>query len=144
MPRREFPLQPLAGVGVVVIWNDCVLLVQRRDPPGAGCWSVPGGLIELGETARAAAAREVKEETGLEVEIGAAFTQVDSIQRDPDGPVQYHFVLTEFLAHPRGAPAPLQPASDAAAARWVAWSDLAAYQLTLGLADVLRQAAPPR
>ncbi|HVA63757.1 MAG TPA: NUDIX hydrolase [Terriglobales bacterium] len=142
--RRQFPLQPLAGVGVVVLGNDCVLLVQRRDPPNAGCWSVPGGLIELGETARAAAQREVQEETGLVVEVGAAFTQVDSIERTPDGQVLYHYVLTEFLAHPRSLPAELHPASDAAAARWVPWPDLAAYPLTPGLAEVLRQAAPLR
>jgi ADP-ribose pyrophosphatase YjhB (NUDIX family) len=105
---REFPVQPLAGVGVVVLRPGVegeleVLLVRRGRPPLEGRWSVPGGLIELGETARAAAAREVREETGLDVEVGEAFAQVDRIERAPDGRVRYHYVLTEFPARPRSA-----------------------------------------
>jgi 8-oxo-dGTP diphosphatase len=140
---REFPSQPLAGVGVVVLRPGAegepeVLLVRRGQPPLAGRWSVPGGLIELGETARAAAAREVREETGLEVEVGEAFAQVDRIERSPDGRVQYHYVLTEFPARPRAGE--LAPGSDALAARWVRWSALRELPLTPGLETILNQA----
>ena len=142
--RRQYPSQPLAGVGVVVLWQDRVLLVERRRPPLAGHWSVPGGLIELGEEARAAAARELREETGLEADIGAVVTTVDRIEHDPDGRVLYHFVITDFLALPRDAPAAhppaLHPATDASAARWVAWDELDSLPLSPGLIPVLRLA----
>ncbi len=140
---REFPSQPLAGVGVVVLRPGAagefeVLLVRRGRPPLEGRWSVPGGLIELGETARAAAAREVREETGLEVEVGEAFAQVDRIEREPDGRVRFHYVLTEFPARPRGGA--LAAGSDASEARWVAWSALPEYPLTPGLEPILSKA----
>ncbi|MGH7224176.1 MAG: NUDIX hydrolase [Gemmataceae bacterium] len=145
MPKREFPEQPLAGVGVVVVWRGHVLLVQRRLPPLAGWWSVPGGLIELGETARAAAAREVSEETGLEIDLGSVLTSVDRIETAPDGRIRYHYVIVDFLARPRlrgddATAPPLAAATDAAQARWVRFPDLEQYRLTDGLEPVLRLA----
>ncbi len=137
-------MQPLAGVGVVVVWGDHVLLVQRGQPPMQGFWSVPGGLIELGETTRQAAVREVIEETGLEIELGPVLTSVDRIEAAPDGRVRYHFVIVDFLAHPRAAsattPPPLIPSTDAAQARWVFFADLSQFPLTEGLEPVLRLA----
>jgi len=140
MPRREFPAQPLAGVGAIVVWRDQVLLVQRARPPHLGLWSVPGGLIELGETAAQAARREVREETGLEVAIGSLVTVVDRIETAPDGRVRYHFVIADYLARPLdAAPSPCA-ASDAGAVRWCAWDEIASLPLTPGLAPVLARA----
>ena len=138
--QREFPAAPLAGVGAVVVWQGQVLLVERLRPPLEGYWSVPGGLIELGEEARAAAARECLEETGIEVEIGELLAVVDRIEREPDGRIRYHYVIADFLAGPRPGSAPPQAATDARRARWVAWEDLGGYRLTPGLHAVLARA----
>ena len=114
--RREYPAQPITGVGVVVWHGDRVLLVQRAKPPRQGQWSLPGGGQQLGETLKDAARREVREEAGLEVELGAVIATLDLIERDPDGRVRYHYVLIDFVAEAAGAE--LRPGDDAAAARW--------------------------
>jgi 8-oxo-dGTP diphosphatase len=117
-PPREYPLRPVAGVGAVVIVlpedrgrisfaggmpdGPGVLLVKRRFPPLEGRWSLPGGALELGETLEAAIAREVVEETGLDVAIGSIVEVFDRILRDAEGRVQYHFVLVDFVCRPLG------------------------------------------
>lgn len=104
--RRLYPALPLVGVGVVVLRPDpapgAVLLARRGNPPDAGRWSLPGGLQELGETAEAGARRELFEETGLVVDRLALAAQVDSIHRDPDGRVRYHYTIIDFAARWRG------------------------------------------
>ncbi|MGH9413546.1 MAG: NUDIX hydrolase [Terriglobales bacterium] len=136
-PSREFPQRPIVGVGVVVRRGDELLLVERGHEPLAGMWSVPGGAVELGETTRAAAAREVEEETGIAVEIGRLLTVVDRVQRDLAGRLHYHYVLVEFEARPRDAGAEPRAATDARQARWVHWEDLANYALVPKLEEVL-------
>jgi 8-oxo-dGTP diphosphatase len=114
--RREYPERPWTGVGVVVWQGDRVLLVRRGRPPRQGQWGLPGGAQEVGETVFEAAAREVREETGLEVRPVAIITTVDSITRDADGAVQYHYTLVEVAADcAAGDPV---AADDAADARW--------------------------
>ncbi|MGH9487957.1 MAG: NUDIX hydrolase [Terriglobales bacterium] len=134
---REFPAEPIVGVGVVVLQHGQLLLVQRGHAPLQGLWSVPGGKVELGESTRAAAAREVEEETGIAVEIGRLLTVVDRIQHDDAGAVRYHYVLVEFEARPRHSGARPRAATDALQARWVGWADLATYPLVPGLDEVL-------
>ena len=114
--RREYPAQPITGVGVVVWHGERVLLVQRAKPPRQGQWSLPGGGQQLGETLEDAARREVREEAGLEVELGEVIATLDLIERDADGRVRYHYVLIDFVAEAAGAE--LRPGDDAAAARW--------------------------
>lgn len=114
-----------------------MLLVERGHPPLEGLWSVPGGAVELGETTRAAAAREVEEETGIAIAVGRLLTVVDRLVRDASGQVQYHYVLIEYEASPLDTRAEPHAATDARQARWVEWPDLAQYALVPGLDEVL-------
>ena len=113
---RAYPARPIIGVGMVVWHGDRVLLVQRGRPPRQGQWSLPGGAQQLGESLAEAARREVLEETGLTVDLGDVIATVDSIERDPDGRVRYHYTLIDFTAEAHGAE--LVPGDDAADARW--------------------------
>ncbi|MGB6742486.1 MAG: NUDIX hydrolase [Terracidiphilus sp.] len=107
---------PLVGVGAVVVDRGRVLLVQRGREPLKGHWTLPGGLLELGESLAAGVAREVLEETGLEVEPLELVDLVDRIHREGER-VRYHYVLADYLCRVRGGT--LRAASDADAVRWV-------------------------
>ncbi|GAN76454.1 NUDIX hydrolase [Acidisphaera rubrifaciens] len=115
---RLYPDRPIVGIGVAVLRPGAVLLVRRARPPALGAWSLPGGAQELGETAEAAARRELDEETGLAVGPLLLAAQVDSIHRDPDGRVRYHYTIIDFAA--RYADGTPRPGSDVSA---VAWAD---------------------
>lgn len=119
---REYPAHPRLGVGVIVWRKDQVLLVQRGRPPRQGQWGLPGGVVELGETVAEAALREVREETGLEVELGEVVTVVDLIERDEDGAIRHHYALVEMDADWQGGEA--VAGDDAAAVRWAFLDDL--------------------
>jgi 8-oxo-dGTP diphosphatase len=127
-PSRQYPSQPVVGVGAVIVRDGNVVLIRRRFEPLAGQWSLPGGRVELGETLEAGLAREMLEETGLDVEIGPVIEVFDRILRDPDGQVQYHYVLIDYLCRPVGGT--LAHGSDADAAVLVDPADLQQYQLT--------------
>ena len=114
---REYPDAPVVGVGGVVIRNGEVLLVRRAFPPRQGEWSLPGGRLELGESLVDAARREVREETGIEVEVGPLVDVFDRVHLDAEGRVRYHFVIVDFLCPPVGGV--LHAGDDAADARWV-------------------------
>ena len=115
--HRAYPGRPLVGVGVAVLRGSAVLLVRRANPPAQGQWSLPGGAQCLGETAEAAARRELKEETGLTVGRLHLAGYVDSIHHDPDGRVQYHYTILDFCAAYCGGDA--KPGGDAAGVAWV-------------------------
>src|ERR687885_1274167 len=95
---REYPARPICGVGVVVFDCDRVLLIQRGAEPRRGEWSIPGGAVEIGETVREAAVREVAEECGIEVELRELVDVVDIIARDEDGRARYHYVVVDYWA----------------------------------------------
>lgn len=99
---REYPPRPIVGIGVCLLRPGGVLLVRRGKPPNLGAWSLPGGAQELGETAEVAARRELLEETGLEVGALHLAANVDSIHRDPDGRVRYHYTIIDFAARWQG------------------------------------------
>jgi ADP-ribose pyrophosphatase YjhB (NUDIX family) len=114
--QREFPSAPLVGVGAVVVDDGRVLLVRRGTEPLKGQWSLPGGMLELGESLTAGVVREVREETGLIVEPVELVELLDRIHREGER-VRYHFVIADYLCRVSGGT--LQAASDAEAVRWV-------------------------
>lgn len=125
--KREFPAHPLVGVGGVVIHRGRVLLVRRASEPLKGEWSLPGGLLELGEELEAGTRRELKEETGLDVEPLEVVAVFDRIERRARR-VRYHYVIVDYLCRLKGGR--LKPASDCLDARWVRPGDLKNYSLT--------------
>src|SRR5246500_1713465 len=135
--KREFPELPLVGVGAIIIDGDRVLLVKRAHPPIQGQWSIPGGVLEVGEMVREAAIREAHEETGLVVEPGELLGVYDRILHDPEKRVQYHYVLVDFLCRPRGGE--LLAASDAADVRWFTQKELPQLNLAEDTQDVIQK-----
>jgi ADP-ribose pyrophosphatase YjhB (NUDIX family) len=139
--QREYPSQPVVGVGAVVAAGNRVLLVRRGREPLKGEWSLPGGAVELGETLDAAIAREVREETGLEIEVGPVVEVLDRLRLDPDGRPRFHYVLVDFLCRPAAAGGgPMAAASDADAAAWVDLADLPRYGVAKVTVDVIVKA----
>ncbi len=96
---RLYPSRPIVGVGAVILRDGEVLIVRRANPPLQGEWSIPGGALDLGEKLRDGVAREVREETGLDVEVGPVLDVFDSIFPDSEGRTQYHYVLIDYLCH---------------------------------------------
>ena len=128
MSSRLYPARPIVGVGGVIIADGCVVLIKRRYEPLAGQWSLPGGSLEVGESLADGACRELREETGLIVDVGPIVEVFDRIVRDEDGRVRYHFVLVDFLCRPIGGT--LEAADDVSDARWVSLDGLTSYGLT--------------
>lgn len=135
---REYPRSPIAAVGVVVVKDGRVLLVKRGNEPGYGQWSIPGGAVELGETVRAAAAREVEEECSLQVEIGEIIEVLDRIMLDAQGRVRYHYVLIDFLGRYVGGE--FSPSEELLEGRWVSPEELPQYELTDAARQVIGKA----
>lgn len=135
--KREYPDRPLVGVGAVIIQDDRVVVVKRASEPLKGRWSIPGGMLELGEKLREATAREALEETGLIVEAGDVLDVFDAIYVDPTGLTQYHYVLIDFLCRPVGGE--LRAGSDVSEARWVAESELEVLGMTENTLKVIRK-----
>jgi len=122
MTTGEYPESPRVGVGAIVIRDNRVLLVKRRQPPGEGQWAIPGGRVELGETLQEAAEREVREETGVTVRAGNPVYTFDLIDQDDAGHIRYHYVIVDLMAdHVCGEP---RPGDDASGARWVTFDEL--------------------
>ncbi len=136
--ERLYPSRPLVGVGAVVWDGRRVLLERRGQPPAQGSWAIPGGLVELGETAEDAVRREVQEECGIEVEVGPVLGLFQPIHRDSDSRVRYHFLVVDFLAYYRSGD--LRVGDDAADARWVAPADLPEYELNEATHEMIARA----
>ena len=119
---RQYPPRPITGVAGIILDGDRILLSMRGKPPSKGKWGLPGGAVEVGETVKEALIREVLEETGVTVRPIRLITFLDSIHRDDDGGVRYHYVLFEYLCE--YASGEVSPSSDAPDARWVKFSEL--------------------
>ena len=133
--KREYPESPLVGVGAVIVQDQRVLLIRRGQAPLLGEWSLPGGVLECGETLREAVVREAREETGLVVETGEMLGVYERVIRGDDGRVRYHYVLIDFLCRPAGGE--LEAASDAADVRWFTRDQLPALNLAYDASDVV-------
>jgi 8-oxo-dGTP diphosphatase len=125
---RQYPKRPVIGVGAIILNDDKILLEKRKNSPGKGKWAVPGGLVELGESAEDAVIREVKEETGLEVYEPRLVDVVNYVSWGERGAVMYHYIIIDYLVNVRrGNP---KAASDADALKWVPFHEVEKYNLT--------------
>lgn len=135
--KRDYPERPIIGVGAVIVSGGRALLVRRDTEPLRGEWSVPGGMLELGERLRDGLRREALEETGLVVEPGEVLDVFDSIFTDALGRTQYHYVLIDYLCRPVSGEA--RAGSDVSDVRWVGLEALPAMELRDTIEQVVRK-----
>lgn len=138
----SLPSAPVAAVGAVVWKDDRLLLIRRGHPPRQGAWSLPGGRQQLGETVYEAVAREIREETGVEIRIIDVAAVVDLIDRAPDGRVAHHYTVVDVTAEWAGGEA--VAGDDATEVAWARLADLAGYDLTSKMHEVIAVAAAKR
>jgi 8-oxo-dGTP diphosphatase len=137
MAKREYPDYPRIGVGAVVLREGRVLLVRRGVPPSQGLWAIPGGGLELGETLREGAEREVLEETGITIRAGEQVFTGDLMERDADGRIRFHYVVIDFAADYISGE--VNGSDDASEARWVTPAELGDLPATKTTLKLLRQ-----
>lgn len=136
-PTPQFK-QPVVAVGGIVIVDGRALLIRRGQPPREGEWSIPGGHLELGETLTEALEREMLEETGLHVRVGPLIEALERIFRAPDGAVEYHYVILDYLCEQvAGTP---RPGGDVSVLAWAAEDELLRFHLTEAATRVLKKA----
>jgi 8-oxo-dGTP diphosphatase len=135
--KRIYPDQPIVGIGVVIVKDCQIALIKRGNEPSKGKWTIPGGLVELGESVEMAVIREAKEETCLDVENPRLIDVVGNVDLDEQGKVKYHYVIIDYLVHVRGGN--IQAASDAAELRWVPFDEVENYNLTASFRVFFRQ-----
>lgn len=135
--KRLYPDQPVVGVGAIILSEGRILLEKRKNAPAKGKWTVPGGLVELGESIVQAVIREVKEETGLDVAEPGLVDVVDHVESDARGKVRYHFVIVDYHVKVEGGV--LRAASDAEDLKWVRFSEVEAFDLTESFRRFFRQ-----
>ena len=135
--RRRYPERPVVGVGALIFKRDSILLVERGRPPLKGYWSLPGGVLELGEHLGNAVRREVREETGLEIKPVAVVEIFERIMRDKDGKPEYHYVLVDYLCKITGGD--LSAGDDSSKVEWVRRKDLPGVKLTEGTLAVIER-----
>jgi mutator protein MutT len=123
------------AVGAIVIDKGAILLVKRDREPAKGQWSLPGGRVELGETLREALVREVREETGIDVDVDGLIGTAERVVRDDDGKIDYHYVILDYVCTARSTE--LTAGDDASEVRWVPVGEMADLHLTAGLLEFL-------
>ena len=136
--KREYPDRPIVGVGAIIIRGEEVLLARRGREPGYGKWSIPGGGVKLGETLEEAVIREVREEVNLAIRVEGRVEVLERIFRDPEGKVQYHYVLVDFLCQRLSGDE--KPSSDALEVRWVSISEIPRQRLPGRTIEVIQKA----
>jgi 8-oxo-dGTP diphosphatase len=139
---RRYPDRPFLGIGALIFDGDSILLAERGHEPLKGWWSLPGGILETGEKLIDGIRREVREETGLEVEPEAIFEIFERIMPDAEGRTEYHYVLVDYTCRVVGGT--LEAGSDVSHAVWVREEDLVAFQITEGTLAVVQRAFKSR
>jgi 8-oxo-dGTP diphosphatase len=137
MGNRQYPERPILGVGALIFREDYILLIERGKEPLKGYWSLPGGVVEVGETLEQAIRREIREETSLEIEILEVLEIFERIMRDGEGRPEYHYVLIDYLCRANEGQA--SPASDAARVAWIRRGELHLFRLTEGTLPVIHK-----
>jgi 8-oxo-dGTP diphosphatase len=135
--NRRYPKRPVLGVGALIFNRGKILLVERGREPLKGYWSLPGGVLETGETLEQGIIREVREETGLEVKPLKVLEIFERIVHDAQGAPEYHYVLIDYICRVTGGS--LRAADDASRAAWVARNELSNYQITTGTVPVIEK-----
>lgn len=135
---RRYPKRPMIGVGAILLRRDRILMAQRGKEPLKGWWSLPGGALEIGESLRDGVCREVREETGLEVEPVGVLEIFERILRDRAGVPEYHYVLIDYVCRVTGGD--LFPGDDVCAVEWVRRADLPGLRITEGTLGVIEKA----
>ena len=137
--KRLYPNQPIAGVGAVIVCSGKILLEKRKSAPGRGKWTIPGGLVELGESAEQTVIREVKEETNLKVEQPKLIDVVNNITLDKNDRIKYHFVIILFSAVLSDNPKKARASDDAEELRWLPLDEVENYDLTKSFREFFRR-----
>ncbi len=132
---REYPAHPVVGVGAVVVRDGKALVIKRAHEPREGEWSLPGGLLELGESLQEAVRREIKEETSLDITVGPIIETFDRVHRDDAGKIRYHFVIVDFVCWPDGGEA--VAGSDAEGVAWVTAAEIDDYAVNAHAKEVI-------
>ncbi len=135
--RREYPDAPVVAVAAVVLRDGKILLVRRAGEPGRGKWSIPGGVVKLGERLREAVVREVREECGILIEVVDLLDVFEVIVRDEEGRIRFHYVIVDFLARPLSGQ--LRASDDALEAAWVDLEEAPRMDITRTLARLLEK-----
>jgi 8-oxo-dGTP diphosphatase len=131
-----YPAGPRTAVGAIVFRDDKVLLVRRANPPGQGLWAIPGGRVELGETLKEAARREVREETGVIINPKEPVYVFEVIERDDEGGIRFHYVIIDLLAEYLSGE--VNPGTDASEARWISSEELKELPVTKTTREFLK------
>jgi ADP-ribose pyrophosphatase YjhB (NUDIX family) len=127
MVKRRYPDQPVVGVGAIVLNEGRILLEKRGNEPARGQWTIPGGVVEVGESLEEAVLRETLEETGLDVSEPQLIDVVDQVHLDAEGRIEYHYVIVDFTVTASGEP---RAGSDADELKWVPINEVEGYDLT--------------
>jgi ADP-ribose pyrophosphatase YjhB (NUDIX family) len=135
--KRLYPDKPVVGIGAVIIKEGKIALIKRGNEPSRGKWTIPGGLVELGESLEQAVVRETKEETGLDVYNPSLIDVVSNVDLDEKGKVKYHYVIIDYLVHVKAGTA--EASSDAVELHWVPFDEVEGYDLTASFRLFFRQ-----